>query len=167
MAEKTEKTAEKAAEKNPTPPVDPAAELAALRQQLAEQQARAAEAEAKLKAQESAQFTELKTDDGRSDEARSLSRAIASLADETGKSGHELLAKVTEMEPKDPVCVAAHHLAFAANTGLAPRAVAGLAEMSHDDLAALLLANRGKSQEAITAIARKRWPEPPRAAPAV
>lgn len=101
------------------------------------------------------------------DPRASLAESISALAEETELSGHQLLGKIATIEPRDPVCQAAHHFAFAANTGLAPRAVAGLAELSHDELAGLLLASKGKSQDAITAIARKRWPEPQRGTPAV
>lgn len=91
-----------------------------------------------------------------------LASAIEALASETGLAGHELLGKVSTLDDKEPFAVAAGRIAFALNTGLVPAAVFPLSEMSHADLAALLVAHANKSQASVTAALRSRWPDPKR-----
>ena len=88
-----------------------------------------------------------------------LAAALQALAAETGLSGHELLGKVSTLDDKEPFAVAAGNIAFAINTGLVPAAVFPLSEMSHADLAALLVAHANKNQASVTAALRARWPE--------
>lgn len=92
-----------------------------------------------------------------------LSRALGSAARELKCSGHQLLAKISGLG-QGPVERAAHDIAFAVNTGLAPAAAQALRGMAPTAMAELIgeVVDGQLDQDGVTALLRERYPEPKR-----
>lgn len=92
-----------------------------------------------------------------------LVEVLSGIAAEGEPTPIQTLGKLAQLDDKDPVPVAAGHLAFALNTGLAGHAAAGAArDFTAEDMADLITSALGKERRQIVDLLRKRWPEAPR-----
>lgn len=89
-----------------------------------------------------------------------LARALADAGRHLKVSGHQLLGKVSELG-SGALERAAHDLAWAANTGAAPGAIAGLRSLTPKAMADLVaeVAEGDLDQNAVVALLRERFPE--------
>lgn len=95
----------------------------------------------------------------------SLAQALGALARSAKVGGHQLLAHVANLDeaPKE-VREACEKIAFATNTGLAPRATDGLKGLTNEQMSALVteVLEGQMTQEQVTGLLRSRFPEPNR-----
>jgi hypothetical protein len=89
-----------------------------------------------------------------------LARALAQTSRMLKVSGHQLLGQVSELG-SSAIERAAHDIAWAANTGAAPAAIAGLRGLTPRAMADLLadVAEGDLDQTSVTALLRERFPE--------
>lgn len=96
-------------------------------------------------------------------EKKKLIEILGAIAAEGEPTPIQILGKLAQLDDKDPMPVAAGHLAFVLNTGLGGRVAESAArDFSAEDLADLILSSIGKERRQVVDLIRKRWPETPR-----
>jgi hypothetical protein len=101
--------------------------------------------------------------DGEGPAPADLPSGFAAAAKQFRLGGHALLGKIAETAGlPEPVRSAAHDIAFAVNTGLAPAAVQGLQKIGPEALGRLVdeVIEEKLDQAGVTALLRERFPEP-------